>query len=157
MYLYASTCYFENTAVSVGRGTEYPFEAYGSPYLEGVEGFEFSFTPRSMSGALEPPFMDEACYGVDLRSKPIAEIWQQGIHLDYLVDAYQAILESVPEVAFWGTPDSQGRYWIDKLIGTDEVRKQIETGMSAAEIKAGWQDEIEAFKQQRRPYLLYNE
>lgn len=157
VYLYASTCFFENTAVSVGRGTQFPFEAYGSPYLAGVEGYDFAFTPVSMSGATEPPFMDEACYGVDLRGKPIAEIWQQGIHLDYLVEAYQAIQESAPEIAFWGTPDSQGRYWIDKLIGTDEVRKQIEAGMSAEEIKAGWQEEIEAFKQQRRPYLLYNE
>ena len=75
----------------------------------------------------------------------------------YLVEAYRAVHESAPDVAFWGTPDNQGRYWIDKLIGTDEVRKQIEAGVSAEEIKAGWQDEIEAFKQQRRPYLLYNE
>lgn len=157
VYLYASTCFFENTAVSVGRGTEFPFEAYGSPYLAGMEGYDFTFTPVSMSGATQPPFMNEACYGVDLRSKPMAEIWQQGIYLDYLVEAYRAVHESAPDVAFWGTPDNQGRYWIDKLIGTDEVRKQIEAGVSAEEIKAGWQDEIEAFKQQRRPYLLYNE
>ena len=58
VYLYASTCFFENTAVSVGRGTEFPFEAYGSPYLKGVEGFEFTFTPVSMSGATEPPFYE---------------------------------------------------------------------------------------------------
>ena len=157
VYLYASTCFFENTAVSVGRGTEFPFEAYGSPYLGGVEGYDFAFTPVSMSGATQPPFMDETCYGVDLRSVPIDQIWEQGIHLDYLVKAYRAIRESAPEISFWGTPDSQGRYWVDKLIGTDEVRLQIEAGMSAEEIKAGWQDEIEAFKEQRRPYLMYDE
>ena len=55
VYLYASTCFFENTAVSLGRGTEFPFEAYGSPYLKGVEGFDFTFTPVSMSGATEHP------------------------------------------------------------------------------------------------------
>ena len=157
VYLYASTCFFENTAVSVGRGTEFPFEAYGSPYLAGVEGYDFAFTPVSMSGATEPPFMGETCCGVDLRSVPIDRIWEQGIQLDYLVQAYRAIRESAPEVAFWGTPDGKGRYWIDKLTGTDAVRLQIEAGMSAEEIKAGWQDEIEAFKEQRRPYLLYDE
>lgn len=157
VYLYASTCFFENTAVSVGRGTEFPFEAYGSPYLAGVEGYDFAFTPVSMIGATEPPFMDETCYGVDLRSVPIDRIWEQGIHLDYLVRACRAIRAIAPEVAFWGTPDGKGRYWIDKLTGTDEVRLQIEAGMSAEEIKAGWQDEIEAFKEQRRPYLLYDE
>ena len=56
VYLYSSTCFFENTLVSVGRGTENPFEIYGSPYLEDVDGFEFSFTPQSISGASNPPF-----------------------------------------------------------------------------------------------------
>ena len=56
VYLYSSTCFFENTLVSVGRGTENPFEIYGSPYLEDVDGFDFTFTPQSMSGASNPPF-----------------------------------------------------------------------------------------------------
>ena len=157
VYLYASTCFFENTAMSVGRGTEFPFEAYGSPYLEGVPGFDFSFTPVSMSGATETPFMDEACFGVDLREVPLSEIWEDQINLDYLVEAYQAIHENAPEVSFWGTPDEDGHYWIDKLTGTDEVRLQIEVGKSAREIKDGWQDEIRSFMEQRRPYLLYEE
>ena len=157
VYLYASTCFFENTAVSVGRGTEFPFEAYGSPYLKGVEGFDFTFTPVSMSGATEPPFMNETCYGVDLRGVPQTEVWENQINLDYLVSAYQAIHETSPDVSFWGTPDSQGRYWVDKLIGTNDVRLRIELGQSAAEIKDSWYDEIEAFKTQRKPYLLYEE
>ena len=157
VYLYASTCFFENTAVSVGRGTEFPFEAYGSPYLEGVKGFDFTFTPVPMSGATEPPFMNETCYGVDLRDVPLSEIWKNQINLDYLVGAYQAIHETSPDVSFWGNYDSQGRYWIDKLIGTDSVRLKIEMGQSAAEIKNDWQDEIESFKAQRKPYLLYAE
>ncbi len=155
VYLYASTCFFENTAVSVGRGTEFPFEAYGSPYLKGVEGFTFSFTPISMSGATEPPFMNETCYGVDLRNVPLSEIWENQINLDYLIGAYQAISETTPDVSFWGTPDSQGYYWVDKLMGTDDVRRRIELGQSSSEIKNSWQEEIEAFKLQRRPYLLY--
>ena len=157
VYLYASTCFFENTAVSVGRGTDFPFEAYGSPYLEGVDGYDFSFTPKSVDGATEPPFEGEICYGTDLRNIPLSEIWENQICLDYLIDAYREIHEASPEVSFWGTPDKDGRFWIDKLTGTDEVRKQIEAAKSAEEIKSGWQEEIEAFKEQRRPYLLYQE
>ncbi len=155
VYLYASTCFFENTAVSVGRGTDFPFEAYGSPYLKDAEGYDFVFTPKSMAGATEPPFMDEACYGVDLRSIPISEIWERQINLEYLVGAYRSITQNKPDVSFWGTPDEQGRYWIDKLTGSDEVRKKIEAGETAEEIKAGWQDDIALFKEQRKPYLLY--
>jgi uncharacterized protein YbbC (DUF1343 family) len=60
-------------------------------------------------------------------------------------------------VDFFGTPDSAGRYWLDKLCGTDEVRKMIVAGESAAAIKASWQGDVEVFKEQRKPYLLYEE
>lgn len=154
VYLYASTCFLENTAVSVGRGTEYPFEIYGSPYLEGVDGFEFSFTPESMSGASDPPFEGEECYGVDLRDIPVEEIWNAGINLEYLISAYNAVREASPETSFWGRPDG-GQYWIDKLSGSDRLRKMIEEGYTAEEIKASWQEELEIFKEERKPYLLY--
>ena len=129
VYLYASTCFFENTAISIGRGTEFPFEVYRSPYLEGTAGFDFSFTAVSMSGAKEPPFMDETCFGIDLREVPLTEIWENKINLDYLVGAYQSISEYAPEVSFWGTPDKEGRYWIDKLIGTDEIQYERGAGI----------------------------
>ena len=157
VYLYASTCYFENTRISVGRGTEFPFEVYGSPYLKGMEGFDFSFTPRSMSGALEPPFMGEECFGEDLRTVPVEYIWEAGIHLDYLIRAYHAYMETSPEGSFWGSPDYRGRFWIDLLSGSAELRTRIEAGETAGEIKASWQDDITAFKIQRKPYLLYDE
>ena len=156
VYLYASTCFFENTAVSVGRGTDHPFEIYGSPYLEEVDGFDFSFTPRSMEGASNPPFKGETCYGVDLREIPIGEIEGAGINLDYLIEAYNAVSEAAPDVDFWGRPDG-GQYWIDKLSGSSLLRTMIEEGRSAKEIKDTWQEDLEAFKEQRRPYLLYKE
>lgn len=157
VYLYASTCFFENTVVSVGRGTAFPFEAYGSPYLKDVYGYSFSFTPKSMSGAQNPPFEGKTCYGKDLSGIPLLQIWDEQIHLDYLVDAYHAVHDKYPEVGFFGTPDKQGRYWLDKLCGTDEVRLMIEDGRSADEIKASWKHDIEDFKARRRPYLLYEE
>ena len=157
VYLYASTCFFENTKISVGRGTEFPFEAYGSPYLAGVEGFDFTFTPHSMAGALEPPFTDETCYGDNLRGVPIDEIWEAGINPGYLIRAYNAYMSTSPQESFWGNPNSNGHYWIDLLSGSDELRNMIDSGKSAEEIKASWQDDIEAFKTQRKPYLLYEE
>ena len=155
VYLYASTCFFENTLISVGRGTEFPFEVYGSPYLENVEGFSFSFTPRSIEGAQNPPFENETCYGEDLRDIPIENILSEGINLDYLVRAYRAVKTKLPDESFWGTPDKNGIYWIDKLSGSDELRKMIDNGKTAQEIKASWENDIEFFKKQREPYLIY--
>ena len=101
VYLYASICFFENTLVSVGRGTDFPFEVYGSPYLENVEGFRFSFTPQSTSGAQNPPFENEVCYGEDLRNIPIENILSEGIDLDYLVRAYRAVKIEAQDESFW--------------------------------------------------------
>ena len=157
VYLYASTCFFENTQISVGRGTDYPFEIYGSPYLAGNEDFPFAFTPRSMSGALEPPFMDEICYGRDLRNIPIEEIWDAGIDLDYLVSAYKAYQAAGWQESFWGQQYNDGQYYIDKLSGSDALRTMIDAGKTPEEIKASWQEDIQRFMEQRRPYLLYEE
>ena len=157
VYLYASTCFFENTLVSVGRGTENPFEIYGSPYLEDVVGFGFSFTPQSMSGASNPPFEGETCWGVDLRNVPIEDILGAGINVSYLVDAYHAVTEASPGSSFWGSPDGSGQYWIDKLSGSSELRQMIEDGATAEEIKDSWQEDISFFLEQRKPYLLYEE
>ncbi len=155
VYLYASICFFENTSVSVGRGTDFPFEVYGSPYLENVEGFNFSFTPQSTSGAQNPPFENEICYGEDLRNIPIENILSDGINPDYLVRAYSAVKGKLQSESFWGTPDKNGRYWIDKLSGSDKLRIMIENGSTAQEIKASWKDDIDFFKKQREPYLIY--
>ena len=155
VYLYASICFFENTSVSVGRGTDFPFEVYGSPYLEDVEGFNFSFTPKSTSGAQYPQFENEICYGEDLRNIPIENILSEGINPDYLVRAYRAVKTQSEDISFWGTPDTQGRYWIDKLSGSDNLRKMVENGNTAQEIKSSWKYDIERFKKQREPYLIY--
>uniref|UniRef100_UPI003AF08547 exo-beta-N-acetylmuramidase NamZ family protein n=1 Tax=Dysgonomonas gadei TaxID=156974 RepID=UPI003AF08547 len=71
IYLYPSTCLFEATPVSLGRGTEFPFQVYGHPNMK---GYSFSFTPRSIPGAKNPPQLDRECFGVDLRNIPDEEI-----------------------------------------------------------------------------------
>ena len=157
VYLYASTCFFENTACSVGRGTMHPFEIYGSPHMEGAEGYEFTFMPESMEGAHSPPYEGQVCFGKDLRDIPLRRIREEHINLNYVIDAYRTMREQAPEISFFGRPDGSGHYWMDYLCGTDRVRRMIEDGSSAEEIKAWWQADVEAFKEQRRPYLLYAE
>ncbi len=157
VYLYSSLCFFENTLVSVGRGTDTPFEVYGSPYLTKADGYEYAFTPESVAGATNPPFLGETCFGVSFASVSLDEISSQGINLSYLIDAYNTIHAKYPDESFWGTPDADGRYWIDLLSGSDALRNQIESGLSEEEIKDSWKSEEEAFLEQRRPYLLYEE
>ena len=157
VYLYASTCFFENTAMSVGRGTEFPFETFGSPELKGIAGCSFAFTPRSMPGALNPPLRDKTCYGEDLRTIPLEEIWENGIDPSYLIRAYQAYGRTTGGGSFWGKPDGTGIYWIDRLSGSDALRTMVEEGKTPEEIKASWQEECRAFREQRKPYLLYED
>lgn len=143
VYLYPSMCYFEATPVSLGRGTDKAFQMYGHPNMK---GYDFSFTPRSLPGAKRPPQLDKECYGVDLRTEPSdEEIIEAGINLEYVIDAYRNL----------NLDDHYFRPFFEKLIGRDYVRKMIKAGASAAEIKACWAEDVEAFKVQRAPYLLY--
>jgi len=144
IYLYPSLCYFEATPVSVGRGTNLPFQIYGHPDMK---GYSFSFTPRSISGANNPLQKDKLCCGVNLSTLSDAEILEKGINLSYLIDAYRNL----------NMGDRFFRPFFENLIGVDYVRKMIEQGKSADEIKAMWQDDVAKFKQQRKPYLLYDE
>lgn len=145
IYLYPSTCYFEATPVSLGRGTNVPFQIYGHPNMK---GYDFKFTPRSIPGAKTPPQLNRECYGVDLSKKPsVEEINKAGINLEYVIDAYNNL----------NLDDHFFRSFFELLIGRDYVRKMIKEGKSAAEIKAMWADDVAKFKIQRKPYLLYPE
>ena len=144
VYLYPSLCYFEATPVSLGRGTDLPFQVYGHPDMK---GYDFSFTPRSVPGAKNPPQRDKLCHGVSLSTLSEEETARKGIDLSYLIDAYQNL--KMGDKFF--TP------FFEKLVGVDYVRAMIEEGRNADEIKARWQDDVTRFKAQRKPYLLYEE
>lgn len=144
IYLYPSTCYFEATPVSLGRGTDKPFQIYGHPNMK---GYDFSFTPRSVDGAKNPPQLNRLCYGVDLTNLSDEEIIAKGINLEYVIDAYNNL----------NMDDYFFRSFFEKLIGDGNIRKMIKAGKSADEIKATWADDVEKFKKQRKPYLLYAE
>ena len=144
IYLYPSVCYFEATPVSLGRGTDFPFEVYGHPDMKNRD---FEFTPRSVAGAKNPPQLDNLCHGVDLRNISDEEAIAQGINLEYVIDAYRDL----------DMGDKYFRNFFELLIGRGDIRQMIKDGKSAAEIKATWAGDVAKFREQRRPYLLYAE
>jgi uncharacterized protein YbbC (DUF1343 family) len=138
--LYPSTCLFEGTVLSIGRGTQNPFELVGHPELKGK--YSFQFTPVSIEGmAKEPVLKGQACFGLDLRKVPV----KKEIDLRYLLELYNAF------------PDKQKFFnnYFDKLAGTKELKNQIVKGMTDAQIKATWKPGLDKFKSIRKKYLLY--
>lgn len=144
IYLYPSICLFEGTVVSLGRGTDKPFQVYGHPQMTGCN---YTFTPRSVSAAKNPPQRDKLCHGVDLSRLSQDSIRARGIDLTYVIHAYRNL--NIGERFFTS--------FFELLTGTDSVRRMIMEGRTADEIRASWQPDVEQFKQQRRPYLLYPE
>lgn len=142
IYLYPSTCFFEGTVMSLGRGTSLPFQVYGHP---DYKGSNYSFTPQSISGAKNPPLLGKKCYGVDLSDTDDKYIRKQGIDLSYVIDAYKNL--NIGSKFFTS--------FFDLLAGCSYIREMIEQGCDADEIKARWQDDVTKFKKQRAPYLIY--
>ena len=141
--MYPSTCFFEGTVLSEGRGTNMPFEVYGHPELQG----EFSFTPETIPGvARNPKFEGRICYGKDLRNFIPAEGWTR-IRLQWILEAYEAF----PRKEEFFTS------YFELLAGTDKLRKQVEAGWDESRIRASWQGELEQYKLKRRKYLIYEE
>lgn len=141
--MYPSTCFFEGTVMSEGRGTAMPFEIYGHPDLPG----EFSFTPETIAGvARNPKFEGQVCYGADLRDFLPEEGWTQ-IQLKWILDAYKAFPRK--EEFFTG--------YFNTLAGTDKLRKQIEEAWDEERIRASWQEDLEQYKVTRSNYVIYEE
>ena len=144
IYLYPSTCFFEGTVLSLGRGTPYAFQVYGSPLLPDRG---FSFTPESIAGATNPPLLGEKCYGVDLRNALNDGIVPKPqINLEWIINAYN----DFPEKDRFFT-----RYF-DTLAGGPTLRQQIQQGLSAEQIRESWKEGLEEFGKIRAKYLLYN-
>lgn len=144
IYLYPSTCYFEATPVSLGRGTDTPFEIYGHPDMK---GYDYTFTPKSVPGAKNPPQLGKTCYGRSLSYITDEEAIAMGVNLEYLIDAYHAL----------GLGDKFFTPFFEKLIGDATIRGKIEAGETAQQIKASWADDVKRFRAQRAPYLIYPE
>jgi uncharacterized protein YbbC (DUF1343 family) len=137
--LYPGLCFFEGTVVSVGRGTDKPFEQWGHPDYQGK--LNHTFTPKSTVGATKPLLENQICYGIKLDKAP------EELDISQLLKAYQL---SPQKDAFFNS-------FFEKLAGTKVLRQQIIKGKSEAEIRASWQPELEQFKKIRKKYLLYQD
>ncbi len=144
VYLYPSICYFEGTPVSLGRGTDWPFQVYGHPNMT---DHKFQFTPTSRFGAKNPPRLNELCYGTDLHNMSEDDAIAGGIDLTYVIDAYNS--SNLGEKFF--------TKFFDKLMGRDDIKQMIMDGKTAVQIKASWASDVEKFKKQRAPYLIYKD
>ena len=136
--LYPSLCPFEGTAISVGRGTLYPFQVIGSP---DIRISSFSFRPEALEGFdKNPMYKNQYCYGNNLRHITAPK----GFSLKYIITYYQAYQDLGKADKFFTRPQ-----WFDLLIGNRTEREQIMKGASEEEIRAGWQNELEAYKKMR--------
>ncbi len=144
VYLYPSLGLFEGTAMSVGRGTDFPFEVFGHPELENCT---FAFIPEPRPGAaMHPKLEGEKCFGIDLREKRKLGSERPGkINLEWLLFAYK---NYPAKKEFFNS-------YFEKLAGTDQLRKQIQKGRSEEEIRQSWQENLEEFRVLRKKYLLY--
>ncbi len=143
VYLYPSLCFFEGTVVSVGRGTNTPFQIYGHPnFLLG----NYVFTPKANGVSAHPKLENRVCYGQNLAG--YAENFRnnpQQLNLTWLIAAYKQLKK---HHTFFNA-------YFDKLAGTNQLRKQIEAGKTEQEIRASWQSDLKKFKQIRKKYLIY--
>lgn len=137
--LYPSICLFEGTVISLGRGTPFPFQVLGNPELKNMS---FTFTPITIKGvAVKPPHENKVCYGIDLR----AEKPERKIDLKYLFMMYKAY------------PDKEKFFipYFDILAGTSKLKEQIKQGLTEEQIRSSWKNDLDAYKEMRKKYLLY--
>jgi uncharacterized protein YbbC (DUF1343 family) len=145
IYLYPSICFFEGTCISLGRGTEKPFQQFGSPDFK---NYTYQFIPKSVEGAKNPPCVNQICFGQDLTILPIDSLQKNNkINLNYLIEAYH----NYPAKENFFTP------FFTSLAGNEKLKQQIESGLSSSEIKKTWQTDLKKFKSIRNKYLLYEQ
>lgn len=150
--LYPSVCLFEGAAINLGRGTLFPFTVLGAPSLK--EKYIFSFTPKSITGMAETPlYMNQLCYGLDLRSYDIYQlVASKKINIQWMIELYKAFPD---KRKFFDRTQSNQMGDINKLVGVYEFKNQIEAGDTETTIRKSWEPALSQYKTMRKKYLLY--
>lgn len=150
--LYPSTCLFEGTVLSEGRGTKFPFTVIGAPEFKGI--YDFSFTPVSIENMSATPIhLGNECYGLDLRTVDLKKIRDsKKINLSWLIETYNNFPD---KEIFFDNNQSKEIVVFDKLAGGPLLKEQIISGMSEEEIRRSWKPGLEKYKQLRKKYLIY--
>lgn len=155
IWLYPSTCFFEGTVLSEGRGTNKQFQIFGHPSLPKTLT---SFTPRSMEGAKIPKLQNQLCYGWDLSGtkEEVYKTVNNKVQLKWLIEAYQLFPD---KNAFFIAPKSgkQEDFFFNKLAGNGTLMQQIKDGKTEEEIRKSWEPALSKFKAIRKQYLLYED
>ena len=155
IYLYPSTCFFEGTVLSEGRGTDKQFQVFGHPSFPKNL---YSFTPNPNEGAKNSKLYGQVCYGWDLSGTPeqvLAKV-DNKVQLKWLIEAYGLFPE---KDKFFILPKSgkMEESFFNKLAGNNELWQQIKNGQSEEEIRKSWAPKLSEFKQVRKKYLLYED
>ena len=143
--LYPSLCLFEGTTMSVGRGTEFPFEVVGHPKFP-LNDTTISFTPIPNEGAKYPPFEKQVCYGIKYKFEEL----ESNFSLQPILVFYKKMKDENLEKDFFNS-------YFNTLAGNSELQNQIKQGLSEQAIKATWQSDLENYKSMRKKYLLYED
>ncbi len=144
--LYPSLCFFEGTFISIGRGTEYPFQVIGHPnYMLG----SFTFTPKAIPGVSNyPKYEGELCFGYSLKGYNDSILnTKRELQIGWLIEFYDY---------FRGSENFFTQYFV-KLAGTNELQIQIYNGITEEEIRESWQNDLNKFRQIRKKYLIYTD
>ena len=139
--LYPSLCLFEQTIVSIGRGTPYPFQVIGHPNYDNKS---FSFTPKSVTEESKPKLENEKCFGIDLKKIKV----KKELNIKYLIDFYNRLKST--------NSDFFGKYFY-RIAGNKILENQIKNGISEREIRLSWKADIDNYKKIRKKYLLYKD
>jgi len=155
IYLYPSTCFFEGTVLSEGRGTNKQFQVFGHPSLPKDL---YSFTPNPNEGAKSSKLYGQLCYGWDLSGTPeevLAKV-DNRIQLKWLLEAYRLFPK---KDSFFIIPKSgkMEESFFNRLAGNNELWQQIKNGVSEADIRKSWEPKLGEFKGIRKKYLLYED
>jgi uncharacterized protein YbbC (DUF1343 family) len=152
VFLYPSTCMFEGVYLNHGRGTYFPFTVIGSPELKGI--YDFSYTPTGIKGMAETPlFMNQVCYGLDLRNYDTRLLRQsKKINIQWIMELYKA---HPYKEKFFDSKLSNQMNNIEIQIGSGLFRQQIIDGVSEEVIRASWEPALSEYKEMRKKYLLY--
>ncbi len=148
IYLYPSTCFFEGTVLSEGRGTDKPFQIFGHPALPKTL---YAFTPKPNAGAKSSKCFYQKCYGWNLNgnNEEVLKKLDKKIQLKYFLEAYKLF------------PGKDSFFlknnFINKLAGGDALMQQVKDGKSEAEIRKSWEPALSNFKKIRKKYLLYKD
>lgn len=142
--LYPSLCFFEGTVISVGRGTDLPFQIIGNPQLT---NYKYTFTPVTIKGvAVNPLHENKLCYGINLSNAGV----ENKINLSYLIDMYNAYPD---KQNFFYNPFDKN--YINKLAGSALLKEQIISGLTEAQIRETWQKDLNVYQEKRKKYLMY--